>query len=287
MVWQAIGAIATIGSGLINYSKQSKQYNKEEAFRKKLYNEYVLPGYEMDNEKLIADHKQLVDGIELQRDNEIALAKLKDYNNLRNWHQKLKINSFVHREKMKEFYKSEDLFHKSVKDATQQKKIRDEETYAQFAYQNEDRIIESIRRKSDLAATSQTGASAISNMQSVIAEGGREQTILKLNLLSANRESRMQFKDFLRDADANRMIRPTKAPDPLKPLKTFIPKFQMPRPLEDFDFGPKPIEGISSTSKPSFLTAGLGAISSGFSAYSSMGGTNFGADLKTIGGFFI
>ena len=84
------------------------------------------------------------------------------------------------------------------------------------------------------------------------------------------------------------MIRPTRAPDPLKPLKSFVPKFQMPRPLEDFDFGPKPIMGMSSTPKPSLFGGALGAISSGFSAYSAAGGTNFGSDwssfTKSIGG---
>ena len=220
MVWQAIGAIATIGSGFLNYRNQNKQYNKEEAYRKKLFYEYTLPGYEMDNDKLRADHKQLVDGIKLQMENEKSLAAFKDKNNLRNWHQKLKINSFMHQEKMKEFFKSEQLYYRSLTDAKEQKKIRDEETYAEKAYQNEDMILESIKRKSDLAATSQTGASAVSEMQSVIAENGREQAILKRNLVSANRESRMQFKDFLRQADANRIIRPTKAHDPLKPLKT-------------------------------------------------------------------
>ena len=188
---------------------------------------------------------------------------------------------------MKRFFKSEHLYFTSLEDAKQQKKIRDEETYAEKAYQNEDMILESIKRKSDLAATSQTGASAVSEMQSVIAENGREQTILKRNLISANRESRMQFKDFLRNAEATRMIRPTKAPDPLKPLKTPIAKYQMPRPLEDFDFGPKPIMGMSSTPKPSLFGSALGAVSSGFSAYNSMGGENFGQDLKTIGGFFV
>ena len=287
MVWQAIGAIATIGSGFLNYRNQNKQYKKEEAYRRKLFYEYTLPGYEMDNDKLRADHKQLVDGIKLQMENEKALAAFKDKNNLRNWHQKLKINSFAHQEKMKEFFKSEQLYYRSLTDAKEQKKIRDEETYAEKAYQNEDMILESIKRKSDLAATSQTGASAVSEMQSVIAENGREQAILKRNLVSANRESRMQFKDFLRQADANRMIRPTKAPDPLKPLKTPIAKYQMPRPLEDFDFGPKPIMGINSTSKPSLFGAGLGAVAGGFSAYNSMGGDDFGADMKTIGGWFV
>ena len=281
MVWQAIGAIAGVGSAISGYLGQRKQYKQGKQYQYDLFHKYTLPGYEMDNEKLIADHKQLVDGIKLQMENETALAELKDRNNLRNWHQKLKINSFTHGEKMKEFFKSEHLYFTSLEDAKKQKKIRDEETYAEKAYQNEDMILESIKRKSDLAATSQTGASAVSEMQSVLAENGREQAILKRNLVSANRESRMQFKDFLRQADANRMIRPTKAPDPLKPLKTPIAKYQMPRPLEDFDFGPKPIMGMSSTPKPSLF----GTVASTVGGFATdIHGTELG---KKIGDWFV
>ena len=61
----------------------------------------------------------------------------------------------------------------------------------------------------------------------------------------------------------------------------------MPRPLEDFDFGPKPIMGMTSTPKPSLFGGALGAVSSGFSAYSAAGGQNFGADLKKFGGYFV
>ena len=279
--WQAVGAIAGVGSAISGYLGQKKQYKQGKQYQYDLFHKYTLPGYEMGNKKLIADHAQLVKSIETQRDNAIALANLRDKNNLRNWHQKLKINSFAHGEKMKEFHKSEDLFHTSVRDAKEQKKIRDEETYAQFAYQNEDRILESIIAKSNASATSQTGASAVSEAQSVIAKNGRDLGILKRNLISANRESRMQFKDFLRQADANRMIRPTKAPDPLKPLKSFVPKFDTPRPLEDFDFGPKPIMGMSSTPKPSLFGTAASAIGS---FATGVADTPFG---DTLAGYFV
>ena len=287
MPWNIIAAGVGVASGISNYFSNKNKYKKEKQYQYDLFHKYTLPGYEMGNKKLIADHAHLIKSIELQRDNEIALANFKDKNNLRNWHQKLKINQFAHGEKMKEYGKSEQLFHRSVRDAKEQKQIRDQEEYAQFAYQNEDRILESIVAKSNASATSQTGASAVSEAQSVIAQNGRELGILQRNLLSANRESRMQFKDFLRQADANRMIRPTKGPDPLKPLKTPIAKYQMPRALEDFDFGPKPIMGMTSTPKPSLFGSALGAVSSGFSAYNSMGGKDFGADLKKFGGYFV
>ena len=281
MVWQTIGAIAGIGSAISGYLGDKKKYKQGKQYQYDLYHKFTLPEWEMGNKKLIADHAQLVKSIETQRDNAIALANFKDKNNLRNWHQKLKINQFAHGEKMKEFYKSEDLFHTSVRDAKEQKKIRDEETYAQFAYQNEDRILESIVAKSNAAATSQTGASAVSEAQSVIAKNGRDLGILRRNLISANRESRMQFKDFIRNAEASRMIRPTKAPDPLKPLKTLVPKFDIPRPLEEFDFGAKPIMGMSSTPKPSLFGTAASAVG-GFAT--AVDGTELG---DKIAGYFV
>ena len=279
--WTAVTAIAGVGSAISGYLGQKKKYKKEKQYQHDLYHQYTLPGYEMGNKKLIADHAQLVKSIETQRDNAIALANFKDKNNLRNWHQKLKINSFTHNENMKQFFKSEDLFYKSVDAAKKQKQISDEETYAQFAYQNEDRILESIIAKSNASATSQTGASAVSEAQSVIAKNGRDLGILKRNLISMNRESRMQFKDFIRNAEASRMIRPTKGPDPLKPLKSLVPKFDTPRPLEDFDFGPKPIMGMASTPKPSLFGTAASAIG-GFAT--AVDGTALG---DKIGGWFV
>ena len=89
--WAAIGAIASVGSAVSGYLGQKKQYKQGKQYQYDLFHKYTLPGYEMDNEKLIADHKQLVDGIKLQMENEKSLAAFKDKNNLRNWHQKLKI----------------------------------------------------------------------------------------------------------------------------------------------------------------------------------------------------
>jgi len=79
----------------------------------------------------------------------------------------------------------------------------------------------------------------------------------------------MQLRTFLTQADAQRMLRPTKAPDPLKPLKTPISERILPRALEEFDFGPKPIKGVSTVQVPSMLSGLAGAASAGFSAYTS------------------
>ena len=267
----AIGISAGLNflGGLSARSSARSARAREEAFLKKKYEEYDLPGWEFGKQRLIANRDEQIRQIKLAAHNELKLAKFKDANNLRNYQQRLKIANYEHQAKLGQFRKSESLYHRSVKEAMDQKRIRDEETRANFAYQNEDRIIESIRLKSDLAATSQTGQSAVSEMQSMIASEGREISILTRNIISADRESRMQLRTFMTQADAQRMLRPTKAPDPLKPLKTPVSDRILPRALEEFDFGPKPIKGVSFQQVPSMFSTIASAASAGFSTYAT------------------
>ena len=278
MAWQFWAGAALKGLGMLSArSDESKARSREDAFNYKKWAEYDVPGWEMDGKRLIANRDEQIRGIKLAAHNELKLAKFKDKNNLRNYQQRLKIANYEHQANMRQFNKSESLYHRAVGEAHEQKQIRDEETRANFAYQNEDRIIESIRLKSDMAATSQTGQSAVAEMQSMIASEGREISILTRNIISADRESRMQLRTFLTQADAQRMLRPTKAPDPLKPLKTPVSDRILPRALEEFDFGPKPIKGVSTTPVPSMFSTVASAASAGFSTYTQ----NYGG--KTTG----
>ena len=270
MAWQfwAGAGLSAVSSFLGNKSAK-KAKNKEEAFLQKKYEEYDLPGWEFGKLRLIANRDEQIRAIQLAARNELKLAEFKDKNNLRNYQQRLKIANYEHQAKLGQFRKSESLYHKSVGEARDQKRIQDEENRAKFAYQNEDRIVESIRLKSEMMAKGQSGQSAVENLQSQIAESGSELAILSRNMMSADRESRMQLRTFMTQADAQRMLRPTKAPDPLKPLKTPISERILPRALEEFDFGPKPIKGVSTVQVPSMLSGLAGAASAGFSAYTS------------------
>lgn len=275
MVWQWVAAAAGVASAFGARSDAKKARNREDAFYQKKYDEYDLPGWEFGKQRLIANRNEQIRQIQLAARNELKLAEFKDKNNLRNYQQRLKIANYEHQAKMGQFRKSESLYHRAVGEAIDQKRIRDEETRANFAYQNEDRIVESIRLKSELMAKGQSGQSAIENFQSQVAESGSELAILTRNILSADRESRMQLRTFMTQADAQRMLRPTKAPDPLKPLKTPISERILPRALEEFDFGPKPIKGVSFQAVPSMFSTVASAASAGFSAYSqNYGGTS-------------
>ena len=268
------GGLNFVG-GLFGRSSAKKARNKEEAFLQKKYEEYDLPGWEFGKQRLIANRDEQIRQIQLAARNELKLAEFKDKNNLRNYQQRLKIANYEHQAKMGQFRKSESLYHRAVGEARDQKRISDEENRAKFAYQNEDRILDSIRLKSEMMAKGQTGMSSVESMQSQIAESGSELAILSRNMMSADRESRMQLRTFMTQADAQRMLRPTKAPDPLKPLKTPISERILPRAFQDFDFGPKPIKGIATTPVPSMFSTLASAASAGFSAYSQ----NYGGKI--------
>lgn len=281
--WAAVSAgVSILGAfGARNDAKKAR--NKEEAYLEKKYLEYDLPGWEFGKQRLVNRDEQIRQ-IQLAARNELKLAEFKDKNNLRNYQQRLKIANYEHQAKMGQFRKSESLYHRAVGEAIDQKKIRDEETRANFAYQNEERIVESIRLKSELMAKGQSGQSAVENFQSQIAESGSELAILTRNIVSADRESRMQLRTFMTQADAQRMVRPTKAPDPLKPLKTPISERILPRALQEFDFGVKPIKGIAATPVPSMFSTVASAASAGFSAYNSFTEGTSGFGTKGKGG---
>ena len=270
-----IGAGLSFISGMSAKASAKKAKNAENAFYFKKWSEYDMPGWQMSKDKLIADRDFIIEGINLKAANEKKFADFKDANNLRAYHQQLKIRTFQHEQQKRLYRKSEHLYGQSVQQAHEQAALQMKETKQQFAFQNEDRIIESIQKKGELAATSQAGRSAVKAAQAEIYDQGRQIAIMTESLISADKNTRMGLRDFLRKADAQRMLRPEAPPAPLKPVKAPLHDYQMPRALEDFDFGPKPIQGVSFQQVPSTLGVLAGAASAGFSAYaSSTAGTN-------------
>ena len=264
----ASSIISGIG-GFFGRKSAKKQKNAENAFYEKKHLEYDMPSYEMYGDKLRADVAFMTEGVKLKAANEKKFAAFKDKNNLRAYHQQLKIRTFQHEQQKRLFQKSERLYVQSVQQAQEQAAIQRQETKQSFAFQNEDRIIESIQRKGELAATSQAGRSAVKAAQAELYDQGRQVAIMTESLISADRNTRMGLRDFLRKADAQRMLRPEKGPEPLKPLKTPLHDYQLPRALEDFDFGVAPMKGVSFTPVPSMGSVLAGAASAGFSAYAA------------------
>ena len=288
--WAVAAGLQFVG-GMIGRNDAKNARKDEEDHLLHRYNAYDFPLWEMQKDKLIAQRDEIIQGIELQQRNEGILAAFKDTNNLRNYQQSLKIHNYQYEQQKKLYDKSEALYDtalllnegqaRSAKASVLQQQREIEQGYA---FQNEDAIIEGIIQRGQLAAEGRQGRSAAKEQQSLLASQGRQQAILTESLVSAGRNTRMQLKDIDKQhaaanlqAHAQRMLKPEKGPDPLVPLAAVVPKFELPRELEDFDFGPQPIPGVATTQVPSFGSVLTNAASSGLSTYAATtaGGNNF------------
>ena len=256
--------------GIFGRKSASKQRAAEEAFLQKKYTEYDLPLWEMQKERLIAQRDEIIRSIQLQQKNEKTLADFKDKNNLRNYQHSLKIREAKYQNDLELKRRSDFFTDRSIESAIAQQQQEEFQTRQQYAFENEENIVESIVKKGELAVTSQAGISAVKAAQSELYAQGRQQAIMIENIITQRKDSRMRLNDFILQQEAGRMLQPSRGIAPLEPLKTPLAEYQLPRELEDFDFGPKPIEGVPTTQVPSFGSVLASAAGAGFSAYANL-----------------
>ena len=261
-------AINFIG-GIFGRKSASKQRKAEEAFLQKKYDEYDLPLWNMQKDRLIAQRDEIIRGIQLQQKNEKALADFKDKNNLRNYQHALKIREAKYQNDLTLKRRSDFFINKAIDSAVQQEQQEAFQTRQQYAFENEENIVASIQAKGELAVKSQTGRSAVKAAQSQLYDEGRQMAIMVENIVTARKDSRARLNDFLIQQEASRMLQPSRGIAPLKPLATPLAEYELPRELEDFDFGPQPIKGVATTQVPSFGSVLVNAAGAGFNAYST------------------
>ena len=280
-----LGPLAAIGisaglnfiGGMSARNDAKKQRRSEEAFLQKKYDEYDIPLWEFGKERLIADRDEIVRSIRLKQQNELKLAKFKDSNNLRTYKHALQIHQFKARNQRKLYEKSEKLFEGAVEGAKDQAALEFQENAKAAAYKNEEVLVEGIMARGQARAQGRAGVSAAKAAQSQLYDEGRQVELLVENLLNAQRDSSLKMQAAISAADAQRMLKPEAAPGPIKPSETPIADYILPRELSDFDFGPKPIKGVSSVAVPSMGSVIANAAGAGFSTYAnSYAGTDQG-----------
>lgn len=267
--WAAASFGLSLVSGLSARSSAKKARNAEEAFLQKKYAEYDLPMWNMNKDKLVAQRDEIIRSIELQQRNEQARADFQDANNLRNYQHSLKIRDLKYKNDLELKQRSDFFTNKAIESGIAQQQREEFTTRQQYAFENEENIVASIVAKGEAAATSQTGRSAVKAMQSMMADEGRQVAIMTENMVNARIDGRMRLNDFLIQQEAGRMLQPSKGIKPLKPLKTPVSEYQLPRALEEFDFGPQPIPGVATTQVPSMLGTIAGAAAKGATVYAN------------------
>ena len=277
----AVSAGFNFVKGIFGRRSQSKQRAAEEAWKKKLHEEYEYPSWIMQGKKLHADWKHKQAGIEIARQNEDLLHAYKTQNAQNQYNQALAIHQFQQDKLDAQYNKSEELYGKSLglnersADAAKSDLERKwQETVQEFTYEDENLIIQNVLAAGQQRARGRAGVTAQKTQQARLMELGTDQAINLQSLMSAGLQKDADLRDiqYQKDAadmqaDARRMLKPMAAPGPVKPL--IAPKgiFQDLRALEDFDYGMAPLPGVPQTQVPSWGSVLATAAGKSISAY--------------------
>lgn len=262
-----VGAIFT---GLSGQSEADAKNKAQEAQHR-----YNVQAWNYNKRRTRADHKQDIRQWEMNIRNEEALAAWKDATNLQDWQQQLKIQDFEYRSQMRQYAKSEQIFGQQLTFNNMASAAAREAEYRklqdatnEIAYQNQDIVIKALEAEGAAAVKGQQGRSASKGDQSLMAALGRNEAILAESLFSARADTTAALKKIATDkygadlaAQAARMLKPERLPEPPKPLRTPRAEFLRPRRLRNYDFGPKPVKGAMASSAGSWMeaaTQGLG-----------------------------
>ena len=281
--WAAAAFGLSLVQGISSRNSAKKARNAEEAFLQKKYEEYDLPMWEMNKDKLISQRDEIIRSIELTQRNENKRDDFQDANNLRNYQHSLKIREMKYQNDVMLKQRSDFFTDKAIDSARAQQKQQEFETHQQYAFENEENIVASIIAKGEAAVKSQSGKSSAKALQSMIADEGRQMAIMTENIINARKDGRARLNDFLIQQEASRMLEPSRGIAPLKPLKTPLSEYELPRALEEFDFGPQPIPGVATTQVPSMLGTIAGAASKGATVMANNYSGNSSFDSNSLG----
>lgn len=284
-----ISAILGIGSAVFGgLSGQAEADAQNEAIERQ--HKYNVQSWRYGKRSTMADWRQSRKQWRLNKKNEETLAAFKDATNLQDWQYNLKIQDFEYASQMKQYAKSEKIygqqltFNQMAQAAANEAEYRKlEDTMKELAFQNQDIVIKALQSEGVAAVKGQQGRSAEKMEQAEFAALGRNQAILAESLLSAKADTGAALRKIANDkfgadlaAEANRMLRPDRMPEPPKPLTTPRAKYLKPRKPKEFDFGPKPIKGAMASSAGSWMGAATQGLSSIAGAIGSSGSSKSG-----------
>jgi hypothetical protein len=229
---------------------------------------------------LMADWRHSTKQWRLNEKNEETLGAFKDATNLQDWQYNLKIQDFEYASQMKQYAKSEKIygqqltFNQMAQAAAKEAEYRKlEDAMKEMAFQNQDIVIKALQSEGAAAVKGQQGRSAEKMEQAQFAALGRNQAILAESLLSAKADTGAALRKIANDkfgadlaAEASRMLRPDRLPQPPKPLTTPRAEFLKPRRPKEFDIGPMPIKGAMVSSAGAWMGAGANFLSNNSSS---------------------
>ena len=252
---------AVIGAGssiLGNIFGNAAKEEESEALEKAAEAQYKYnkAAWKDNKNKLNADFDWLYTKILDDEFNETNRTKYLDQLNLDTYNDKLAIRDYQEKSLQDQYEKSEALYAKGLSLSVTERDLAVESTYrkrkeiqqaARFSAQK--LIVDAVEAQGKLRARGAAGRS----IEKAAAAAGlpfmNQQIELVQSLVSADQQTvadlkstQLDYEQYLRTLDANRMLQPRELPMPTKPRPLPIMKFTYPRELEDFDYGPEPIK---------------------------------------------
>ena len=249
-------------------ARENAELMNDAEYRRLVYNTEM---WEMGREQAQLNYEQDVRAFEATKKNQLQMIAYQDKAAMQQYNYQLMINQYKQKALEQEYKKSEKLYGKRVAQnvrseqvAVQQEFVKQRELQQEVAFENEELEIARIEAAGKLAAKGQSGRSAAKAYQTLVAKQGFNSAKLGETLASGARNMKYTLQEIALDRDAadlsalaQRMLKPGKLPDPLKPLPTPVPTFVGPRELTDADFGAQPILG--TTYSPSAAASGAWA----------------------------
>ena len=122
------------------------------------------------------------------------------------------------------------------------------------SFNENDAYIEMLQEEGKMRAFAASGKSAAKGTQVTMADYGRQMAMLNATMDSNVRNARAALEEIIRDkssadltAFAGKMLDPGVLPMPVQPQDLPDIEFELPRILDEFDFGPQPVKGVMAS----------------------------------------
>ena len=284
----AAAAFAVVGTAMsfIGASKSAKAAKKQAELQNAASERqlaYDTELWEMNADKLQADRDFVSQQVYAQARNEGKLAAFKDAQNAQKYNYDMMIRNREQESLNQQWLRSDQIYHHQMDlnalearsaRADQMRQLKEIKTDATFDMN--ERIVEEMINEGKIRARGPAGRSKGKAQQVSLFQKGEDFKRIEESVLSATRNTRSVLDEIRRDkaaadlaAYSQKMLDPGTLPEPIKPFKTPMAEFILPREIQPFDFGPMPVLGAMmspSAASSAAWGAGMAGIASSLGA---------------------
>ena len=254
LVGASIGS--ALGGGMSQANAARKQAEQANAATDRQYYDDTA-AWQMKKEQLRSDREHAVLELETRAENEQTVNEYRDALNLQKYNYDVQIRANEQESLDKQFEKSNEIYNVQMdynamaeQSAMDQEYHKLEEIKAEARFDDEEIRLQALMDEGKLRALGQSGNTLDQQVHGVWLKAGKRIAAINASVESAGRASRSIIKEIGLDKDtadlqafASKMLDPGVLPDVIEPIALPYTEWVMPRALEEYDFGPAPVQG--------------------------------------------